>query len=232
MSTGRIVLLIIGCVVALLAVALIAVGAVLLSVNHTERDSDGFFNTGFERFKANSYAIVSDDLDVETDGPDWLFKEGRLTTVRLRASSRRPGGRVFIGVGPTRRVSSYLAGSRHDLVDDLDFDPFRVTYRPLPGRSVSPGRPEKERFWAASSHGSGTQSVRWQVTDGNWSVVLMNADAGPGVDVRLSAGAKLGFIFKLGLGLVIGGGILLLGSIVMIVLAVRRRASPPAAAAT
>jgi hypothetical protein len=58
----------------------------------------------------------------------------------------------------------------------------------------------------------------------------MNADASPGVDARLSLGAKVGFVFWIGLGLVIAGAILLASGAVMIFFSLRRRAPPTAGA--
>lgn len=223
MSGGRIALLIAGAITTLLALAVAAAGAVLLAVNHTERDSAGFFSTGEETYATDSYAIVSDDLDIGTDGPDWLFEEGRLATVRLRGSSQDPERELFIGIGPTAQVRDYLAGARHAVVTDVELDPFRATYRPVPGTS-EPAGPADQSFWRESAQGSGSQSVEWEVAEGNWSAVVMNADASSGVDVRLSLGAKVGFIFWVGLGLVIGGAVLLAGGAAMIIFGVRRRA--------
>lgn len=230
MSGSRIVLLVAGSIVTLLALAVLAGGVALLAVNHTERDSAGFFSTAGESYETDSYAIVSDEIDVGTDGPDWVFEEGRLATVRLRGSSQDEGREVFIGIAPTPQVRDYLAGTSHDVLTDVDLDPFRATYRRSPGASA-PTEPGDETFWSASARGSGSQSVQWDVAEGNWSVVVMNADASPGVDVRLSLGAKVGFIFWLGVGLVIAGAILLAGGAAMIYFSVRRpvRAMPPPA---
>ena len=223
MSGGRLALLIVGSVVTLLALAALAGGALLLAVNHTERDSAGFFSTGSESYASESHAIVSDDLDIGADGPDWLFEEGRLATVRVRGASA-DDGELFIGIGPTARVREYLTGASYDVVTDLEFDPFRATYSREQGTAV-PAEPGAEEFWGASAEGAGTQSVEWEVAKGNWSVVVMNADASAGVDARLSLGAKVGFVFWVGLGLVIAGAILLASGAVMIFFSLRSRAS-------
>ncbi len=64
------------------------------------------------------------------------------------------------------------------------------------------------------------------VAKGDWSIVVMNADASPGVDARLSLGAKVGFLFWLGIGLAIGGGILLAVGGAMIYFSLRRPLYP------
>ena len=107
MSGGRIVLLIVGIVVALLGLAALAGGGVLLALNHTERDSAGFFSTGSESYASESHAIVSDDLDIGADGPDWLFEEGRLATVRVRAQAPTTVSSSSGSARPLRSASTW-----------------------------------------------------------------------------------------------------------------------------
>src|SRR5688500_19503874 len=101
-SAGRIVLVVLGSIVALLGAAVLAAGGVLLWADRTERDDDGFLTTPTERFERDSYAIVSENIDfleAET-GSDWVISEGILGDVRLRGASvdDREG---FVGTGPT-----------------------------------------------------------------------------------------------------------------------------------
>jgi hypothetical protein len=91
-----------------------------------------------------------------------------------------------------------------------------------------PAAPGSQGFWVASASGSGTQTLDWDVADGSWSIVVMHADAAPGVDVDLTAGAKVPLVFGLSLGLLSGGFVLLLAGIAMLYLGARSR---PAAAA-
>jgi len=42
--------------------------------------------------------------------------------------------------------------------------------------------------WAARAQGTGTLTLTWAVRDGGWTVVVMNADARPGLSVRAEAG--------------------------------------------
>lgn len=230
MSGGRIALIVVGSILGLLGLLALAGGATVLAVNETERDSAGFFATASESYSTDSYAIVSEDLDIGTDGPDWLFEEGRLATVRIRGSSESDG-ELFIGIGPTSDVREYLGDASHDIVEDLEFDPFRATYRRSEG-TAAPAEPGDQAFWSSSAQGTGTQSVEWEVAEGSWSVVVMNGDASQGVDASLSLGAKVGFLFWAGLGLVILGAILLAGGAVALYFGLRRRGGAPAAATT
>ncbi len=221
MNAGRIVLLTVGSVVSLLALAVLAGGVALLVANHTERDSTGFFSSSAESYETGGYALISDDLDLGTAGPDWLFEKGRLATLRVRGAGTN-GRELFIGIAPTKRVKTYLAGTSYDVVTDVDFDPFAVTYRSVAGTSA-PRPPKASGIWTATATGAGRQSLEWKVAKGDWSAVVMNADASRGVDASISLGAKIGLIFWLALGLVLFGVLLLAGGGTMIYFGVRRR---------
>jgi hypothetical protein len=221
-SGGRIALLAVGIVVALLGLAALAGGAVLLLVNESERDADGFFTTATHAFRTDSHAIVTESLDIGTEGPDWLFEEGRLATIRVRGSSADPTHELFIGVARTANVQSYLSTTRYATLADFELDPFHATYRASAGTSA-PAEPGSQEFWAASAEGAGTQTLEWEVSKGEWSFVVLNADGSRGVEADLSVGAKVPFIFWLGVGLVAGGAFLLASSGTMIYFSVRRR---------
>ncbi len=55
---------------------------------------------------------------------------------------------------------------------------------------AAPSHPPTRNIWAASQQGSGTQTMNWEIEDGDWSVVVMNADGSLGVDADISAGAE------------------------------------------
>jgi hypothetical protein len=163
---------------------------------------------------------------VDTGGSDWIWNDNWLGKVRIRAegASSKP---LFIGIGPEVAVAGYLGRVAHADVEDIDIDPFRVTYRQIAGGA--PRRPPTaQNFWAASATGQGRQTLTWKVRDGDWSVVLMNADGSRGVAAEVDLGAKLSFLLWVAIGLLVGGALLLGGGIALIVLAARRR-PPPAA---
>ena len=228
MSAGRIALVVLGCIVALLALAFLAGGAVLFWAHTSERDAEGYYSTGTERFQTQTYALVSDDLEIGTEGPDWLFREGRLGTIRVRGTSAEPGEQIFIGVARTSEVDGYLGNVSRARVFDLEFDPFAVEYERLPGNST-PEPPQSRTFWADSASGAGPVTVRWEVAKGDWSIIVMNTDASRGVSADISLGAKVGYIFWIALVLVIIGALLAAAAALLIVFAARRR-PPPAPA--
>jgi hypothetical protein len=228
MSAGRIIALVAGCIVALVAAGLLAAGGVLVWAYTTQRDDDGFYTTRSEPFSSAGYAISSDDLDLGADeGADWLFEQGRLGTIRLRGESEVPSTQIFLGIGRRIDVERYLRGVPHDVVANIDLDPFRTTYRTEPG-SRTPAPPTSQTFWAAS----GTGEVEWEVEQGNWVAVAMNSDGSRGVSADISVAAKSGIVLwamliVLVLGLLFGG----LAALLIVLGARGTRAPPPAEAA-
>jgi hypothetical protein len=124
-------------------------------------------------------------------------------------------------------VAKYLGSVAHANVQDIDFDPFRVTYRPVTGGPPQ-APPTQQHFWAASASGVGTQTVTWKVRDGDWSVVLMNADGSRGVVADVDLGARLSFLLWVAIGSLIGGVLVVAGSTALVVLAARTPQPSPA----
>ena len=228
-SVGRIVLLVLGSLGVLVALALAAGGGALLWADQTQRDSDGYLTTPTENFSSSAHAITSENIDAGTSGPDWVLREDVIGELRLRASAA-DGGEAFVGVARTADVNRYLSGVAHDQVRELDFEPFRVDYVRFPGGEPA-APPGEQPFWAASAEGTGEQTLEWALEGGDWSVVVMNADGSAGVDVGLSAGAEATFLLWLGIGLLVLGLLVLLGSGVLVFLAVRDAGAGGAAGA-
>jgi hypothetical protein len=202
-------------------------GGFLLWADRTQRE-DGYLTTPTERFATPTYALTRSRLEVDTDGSGWVLNDSWFGKIRIRGESADEKT-LFIGIGPQADVAKYLATVSHANVEDVDFDPFRVTYLPIAGGAPQ-GPPTEQRFWAASASGVGTQTLTWKVRDGDWSVVLMNADASRGVAADLDLGAKLSFLIWVAIGLLLGGVLVVAGSTALIVLAARtprRQAAPP-----
>lgn len=169
-STGRYVA---ASAVALLALLLGAAG-LWARYGASER---GWITSGAHRYATSGRAIVSGSLDA--DGiPNWLVAKARIT-----ASSGNGHG-LFVGVARRADVDRYLAGVAHSTVEDVDFGPFEATYSSTAG-AVAPARPAAQPFWAES----GTGTATWKIRNGRWRVVVMNADASPGVvaDAKVAA---------------------------------------------
>src|SRR6266480_678868 len=224
-TAGRVILIGLGAIGVLLGLALLAGGGFLLWADRTQRE-DGYLTTPTERFATPTYALTRTRLEVDTDGADWVLNDSWFGKVRIRGEGA--GGKtLFMGIGPEAAVSKYLGPVAHANVEDIDFDPFQVTYLPVTGDAPQ-GPPTEQSFWAASASGVGTQTLTWKVRDGDWSVVLMNADSSRGVAADIDLGAKLSFLLWVAIGLLLGGVLVVGGSTALIVLAARTRQPQPA----
>ncbi len=228
MKAGRIVLIVIGALLALLGFGLLAGGAGALVGYATQRDDDGFFRTPEVRLATPTYAIVSDRIDLETrPGPsDWLIDRGGLGTVKLVVEPADET-QVFTGIGPSADVAAYLEGVSRDQIRDIDLDPDRVRYRRRDGDAV-PAPPGEQDFWVATNSGTESGDLEWEVESGDWTVVIMNADASRGVDTDARLGIKVGWLLPATIGLLAGGLILLIGGTALAIIAGRGLARAPA----
>jgi hypothetical protein len=224
-STGRKVAAIVAAsLVALMSAGFLTAGGLLLWAD-SKKDDQGYVSTDTERFATTTSALATENLDVDLDGAGALVDEDVFGKLRVRAESN-DGKPVFVGIARTADVTDYLRGSAHALVTDVEYDPFDADYRVRRG-DRAPGAPGAESFWAASAQGAGRQGVIWDVEDGDWSVVVMNADGSRGVDVAVSSGASIGWLddaakFSLTTGfvlLIVAGGLVYIGF--------RRRAGQP-----
>ena len=180
---------------ALASLGFLAGGGLLLWAD-SKKDEQGYLSTSTERFSTATPALVTENLDLDLDGAESLVDDDLYGGVRVRAESN-DGKPVFVGVARSRDVSRYLHGTAHDEITDVEYSPFHVDYRTSAGGDAA-AAPAKQRFWAATAQGGGEQSLDWDVEDGNWSVVVMNADGSAGVDAGVSAGASLGFLDEAG----------------------------------
>ncbi|MDV7136574.1 DUF4389 domain-containing protein [Williamsia muralis] len=216
MRTSRVVMLILGCFSALLGVALLCAGAFLSWGYFIQRDG-GEITLPQERYETASSALVSNDIDIfdSANRPDALGFDslGRIT---LKATASSPGSPVFIGIGPTDEVNQYLRNVAHTRIDEVTYDPFRVKYDEVPGdRTATP--PAQEQLWSGSIAGSGTQELSWDLQDGSWTAVVMNADASPGVAVELQPGVHFDFLGPLAVTVLAIAAVFLLIGIPLIV---------------
>jgi hypothetical protein len=221
------VLTVVGSLALLAAFASLVGGAALTGAHAAKRDANGFYATDAKILSTPTHALVSDDLAVGTDGPDWLFRNGRLGTIRVTATGTQAKP-VFVGIAKKSQVEAYLRGVARDVVTDFDVDPFSVTYDRRSG-VAAPAAPSTRGFWARSTTGSGKQTLSWPVRKGTWAVVVMNADATSGVRTDVGVGAKVPLVLWLGIGLLGAGAALAAIGGASIFFGTRR---PPAAPAS
>jgi hypothetical protein len=231
-NAGRIALVVTGALTALVATALV-LGGTLALYGEIEKDDDGYLTTEAHRFSADTRALATENLDADLGDDDWVVQPGDLGTVRLEAESR-DGKPLFVGIARTSDVERYLSGVPHTTLHDVEpgpFDSFDADYTRHAGQR-HPSSPEHADIWAASNQGAGPQTVDWEIEDGDWSVVVMNADGSLGIDADVSAGADVPFLNELGWTALGSGSFALIVGIGLIALAVRRpRGDDPSAPA-
>jgi hypothetical protein len=162
--------------------------------------------------------LRTENLDVDLGGTATVLGSDLYGKVRLRVTPRA-GKDLFVGIARTSDVTRYLRGTAHTSVTDIDYHPFDVDYTTTGGARRA-AAPAGQRIWAAQAHGRGAQTLTWDVDDGDWSVVVMNADGSPGVDADVRAGAKVPWLDEaawgaLGIGtvlLAISGALLYTGA--------------------
>ena len=215
---GGVVLVVIGCLLGLLTIGLLGGGSVLMWANQTQRDASGYLTTGSDRLSGSGYALASTNVDINLGGRGWSIGEGALGKLRITATSTSGAG-LFIGIAPRTDMLHYLNGVAYDELTGLRFLPFRASYVPHGGGA--PSTPQSQSIWQAQTTGTGTQTLTWTVTRGQWAVVIMNADASPGVAADVSLGASAPFLFGLALGLLIGGVVALVVAVLLLTFGVR-----------
>jgi hypothetical protein len=217
-KAGRIVMIVIGGLLAFVGIGLLVGGVGALVGYGTQRDDDGFFRTPELRLASPTFAITSDSIDLDSSpGPsDWLIDRGTLGTLKLTLD---PAGEtpVFAGIGPSREVAAYLQGVDRDQIRDVEFSPDRVRYRRITG-DTEPAPPVDQDFWAAQATTTDSDALSWKVESGDWTVVVMNADASRGVDVDSRLGVKVGWFLPAAIVLTIVGLLLLAGGTLLAIL--------------
>ena len=223
MNGRSIALIVTGTLASLIAVGLLAGGGLALWGN-AQKDSDGYLSTDTHRFEAGTRALATENMDIDLDGADWVMDTGDLGKVRLQVESRdaKP---VFVGIARSSKVDDYLAGVSHSTVTDIDTWPFGAEYEDHAGHR-RPVAPADSQIWDASQQGSGKQTLNWEIRDGDWSVVVMNADGARGVDADISTGAKVPFLNELGWSAVGSGSFALLAAVALLVAGFRRPSDP------
>ena len=215
----KVLLIVFGILSALVALALVAGGILLISIV----GSDGWIRSGDNRVQTATYAFLSQPHELAEEGEDVNFFGDR--ELELSAESRDPDEEIFIGVGPTDAVEEFLDGVDVDVVVDVDYPPLTFDTQRVDG-SHRPRLPERQEFWTDSIAGPGKQTLDFDLPDGSFRVVMMNASGTQGVDVDASLGVRAPFVKEAGIIMVVVGGFFLLVGIFLLIFAARTRVEP------
>jgi hypothetical protein len=211
---------VIGALLVLLSVVLLGGGGTALWADRTQRDA-GYATTDVHEFSTSGSALATVSTELGSAGVGWLYSPSLLGDVRIRVTPARASGPLFVGIGPSTAVDRYLAGVNHTVITEFWVD---ETETVAGGPPVS--APETQDFWVASSTGTGTRTLTWDPADGSWTVVVMNADGRPGIDVGADLGAEVPALPWAALGFLLAGVVFLLGGALLVVSALRRERTP------
>jgi hypothetical protein len=214
MKAGRIVLLIFGIIAVMTSIGLLIGGGVIMTLENAFKDQQGFYSTNKVEVAVKSAAVVSGPADFNMHGA-WA-RPHNIATLKIEAVNLNPDKPVFIGIARTSAINSYLDGISYSETTDFSTDQDSLLFHTYQGAASAPA-PATQSFWAASTSGTGTQTLEWDITSGRYSVVLMNADGTSPIDADVSLGVKVPEVVKaVGVGLLVSGFIFLLGGGVMI----------------
>jgi hypothetical protein len=230
-TPGRVVAVVLGSLAALVSLGVGLAGTTLAVADAKVRDQAGFLMSGQRIFATDTYAISSDNFELQADRPAAYIPRFFLGEAKITATSTNDKP-VFLGVAATRDATSYLDGVGHATLIDPG-NPNRAGSGPV-YRTTAGGAPDAEPgaldIWAArTSSGVGTQSLVWPVENGDWTVVVMNADGSAGLSANLAAGATVpGLVWVVGilLSIAVTG---LVVAVVLLVIGLRPGRTSPAA---
>jgi hypothetical protein len=186
-----------GSIFCVLALLLLATCGWALWADQIDRDGSGFITIGdTAELQTETHAIIS---ELRGSGPRFLYGSEILGDARVRATSQNEG-QLFIGIARTSDVYRYLGTAGYATIDHLETAD--LTNHPGGVLTAPPGR---ESIWAASTEGTGEQTLLWRPRGGDWSIVLMNADASPGVAIEGDVSAEFPALPWVAGGLLIAG---------------------------
>src|SRR3954470_15203414 len=187
--------------------------------------SDGTFTSGHEDVSTPTSALVSETAKI--DGINDLSDALGRPRVSVDAEAVNGGKPVFVGVARKADVDRYLAGAEIDTVNDIDTDPFMLDTSRTEGKA-HPKPPATQSFWVAKSSGS-TAKLDWKLRDGNYRVVVMNADGSPNVQTQSQFEVEVPHLGTLAIVMLILGLVTVGGGVALIAFGGRRSGRPQAA---
>lgn len=233
MKAGHWVLLVLGALLTVLGLAATIGGAVLSGAEVAQRE--GRYLTGdTERYQSTGYALTSPLVVIDPGYAEMpgVPPVGDLASVQIRVTPVIPGQEIFIGVAEASDVSAYLQDVPRTSLGDGSWDvtgnrsgspswPDNNEDEPTTPGNRTPAEPTAQDIWVASATGTGTQEITFDLQQGQWSLVVLNADTTRPVWVDLQAGARTEVLGPIGTGLLIGGLIGLVVGVPLLLLGTR-----------
>jgi hypothetical protein len=164
--------------------------------------------------QSSTAAITAEGITLQA-GDLWTRGLSDVGGVRVTATGS-PGRTLFVGIAREDDVDRWLAGAAHDELTDVSSGGAR--YVRSAGARQALTDPRAQDFWLASGTGAGAATVTWRATDGDFAVVLANADGSTGVVADVRAATQVPDLTGLGAGLLTAGIVLVLLAVALIVL--------------
>ena len=141
----RILPLVFGGIILLVAMGLVVGGGALLWVNTSLIDNEDFITTQSYPLERDSYALAFQQLNIDVDEVVgawgvWKPSPSDLVTIKLTVSSNDPSKNVFLGIGDETDVEAYLFDVYYDEITNFSISPthsLSVEFTPHPGDSVT-----------------------------------------------------------------------------------------------
>jgi hypothetical protein len=219
-SAGRVVTVVLGALMLLTSSALLTGGLVLLVADEAARDGDGYITSSTVRVESPGSAVLTEEIVIDNDSVVVDLPERLVGTVKVAASAAR--GDVFVGIGESEDVDAYLDGVARSILRDPTGNDGSPTYDVIEGDAPTTP-PDSKDFWLASAQGPGQQTATLTPDEGNWTVVVMNADGSNPVTADVAVGATVPILDDLAYGLLTGAGLMLIGGGVVLWASLRRR---------
>jgi len=138
---------------------------------------------------------------------------------------RADGGPVFLGIAHEVDAESYVGQHSRGVVSRLGL-PWDVDLEEPEGSVEAVPPPTEQLWWLASVEGSGAQALTWPLPHGRYSIVGLNADGTPGVDLEVTMGLEIAGTFYTLLAIAAFGLLLLLVGVWLLVRRRRRGVTP------
>jgi hypothetical protein len=224
---GRVVALVAGVLLLLVGVGAGIGGFAALAID-SNRAADGYVTSRSLDLSSPTAAITAEDIRLHL-GDLWDRNLSDLGGVRITAT-RTSGTPLFLGVAAQSDVDRWLAGTAHDQLTAVTAGR-HARYDRAAGSMTDIVAPDQQTFWLAKASGTGTVVMNWKATNGDFAIVMVNADGTRGVNGVVKVATQVPDLTPLAIGLLIGSGLLILLAVALIYLGAsgigRRHAGPP-----
>lgn len=209
----RVVLGLLGVLLALVGLSLLASGSALLALFGT----DGRTAIPIGAVTApEGRAVVLTDFQISSSTPVPVNEAWFALQVKVAGDQSH-----FVGVAPKTEALRYLQGVPYSLVSDFDSSAGAIDATTIPG-DARPADPQRQRFWQAQQVGRQV-AVDWPVADEDTTLVVMNEDGTADVDATITVLLTIAWAGTAGIGIAVAGLVLIVLAIVALVVAFRSR---------